>query len=248
MEHVWGLEPGITLPMIASLSPWEGFSSTCSSPPGPLGPAPCLLPYSDLLALPFLFRPVRGPDLMSGRPWSGAHSSSLTVGRQVSSQLSLVGPQHVPRDSAGQTPHLPPIHALCGSWWGGCPPRGLSAFGWGGRQAQEKGGCLAQLPHPKQSLDYCFSGWWEGEPGGGWAAELPNRVSRHLWGPALDLLIPPRPRQWGISQQRSNILARNQRRQKTCECEGTMFPIFEQRSPNWYFCPRPCKLCSQSYK
>ena len=145
MERVWGLEPGITLPVIASLSPWEGFSSTCSSPPGPLGPAPCLLPYSDLPALPFLFRPVWGPDLMAGRPWWGAHSSSLTVGRQVSSQLRLVGPQHVPGETAGQAPHPPPIHALCGPWWGGCPPRGLSAFGWGGRPRRRADAWLSFL-------------------------------------------------------------------------------------------------------
>lgn len=50
------------------------------------------------------------------------------------------------RDSAGQAPHLPPLHALCGSSCGGRSPRGcLSVCGSGGRPRRRADAWLSFL-------------------------------------------------------------------------------------------------------
>ena len=137
--------------------------------------------------------------------------------------------QHVTWEIQGVQAPPSPVHVLCGSWCGGCHLRELSICLWLRWQAQEKGRYLAQLPHSNLSLDYYSSGWWEGEPGSGWITESQSRVSRHLWGPALALLISPclRERHSIAKIKHLGRWEKLQRRGKAWYFEGTIFHVFE---------------------
>lgn len=79
-------------------------------------------------------------------------------------------------------------------------------------------------------------------PGSGWATRLQNRVSRHLQGPALDLLVSPCPRGKRHSTAKIKCLGKSKRnckrREKTCPVMRALFFIFLNKDLQLLFCPR----------
>lgn len=248
------LESGITLPMTVShyipLLPGRGFSSTCSRPwlfgPSPVSPS-LLWPPSTAIPSPPCVRTGRGVGKAVVR-CARQQPHCRHGGCHPVSGWERLSPARSSRDSAGQSPSPTPLHALCGSWCGRPQSQGLSICLWFRQQAQEKGRCLAQLPHPKQRLDYCFSGWGRRSLAVG--GRLSCRTgSPGTYGPALDLLVSPCPRE-RHSQQNPNILASREtaeKGKKLVNVKGTI-SYFWTKISRLLFCPRSCKLCSQSYK
>lgn len=146
--------------------------------------------------------------------------------------------QHVTWEIQGLQAPPSPVQVLCGSWCGGCHLRGLSICLWLRWQAQEKGRYLAQVPHSNLSLNYFFSGWWEGVPGSGWITESQDRVSRHLWGPALALLISPCQREALHSKNQTSWQVRETAEKgKSLILGGHYFSYFWIKISTFLFCP-----------
>lgn len=133
---------------------------------------------------------------------------------QVSSRLRLGGPQHVPVETQRAKPLTYPRFMHCVGPDVEATVPGVVYLSVVQAAGPGEGQMPGSASSPQTAPGLLFQWLGEEEPGSGWATELQNRVSRHLRGPALDLLVSPCPRERGIPQQKSNILASREKLQR----------------------------------
>lgn len=146
--------------------------------------------------------------------------------------------QHVTWEIQGVQAPPSPVHVLCGSWCGGCHLRELSICLWLRWQAQEKGRYLAQLPHSNLSLDYYFSGWWEGEPGSGWITESQGRSPGTFETCTCPASISMSEKEaFHSKKQTSWLVERNCREGGKLDTLRALFFMFLNKISTFFFCP-----------
>lgn len=243
------LESGITLPMTVShyipFSPGRGFP-----PPAPQPLALWAQSSVSFLALTSSTAIPSPPCVRTGRGVGKAvvrcAASSLTVGMAgvIPSQVGRATARSS-RDSAGQAPHLPPSCTVWVLMWRP-QSQGLSVCGSGSRPRRRADAWLSFLtPNSAWTIVSVVGGRRSLAVGGATSGCRTGSPGTYedLHDPASISMSKGR----GIPQQKSNILASReklQRRGKNFQCEGTIFHIFEQRSPDCYFVPDPANCAA----
>ena len=227
-QEAWNLEShDLGLSYMNPPSPCDGVSAGLPpthwqfgfSPASPSSPWPATLPSFLTLSKHWMW--VR-------EGWSQVHTQQ-SWHKPGSHHPTAVGLQHKPWTQQVQASHSPPVQ----TWW--VPVWRLWSQGiaylplleWAEPRV---GQSLAHPPRPHLNMEYCFSDWWEGEPGRGWATESQGRVSS---SPA-NISMPKGVRHHTANSNTTADGERLQRKNKAWYSRA-IFSIFELRSPQLYF-------------